>query len=393
MNLEGLLSMKYIIRIMVILGMVINVSAETVRPETIRIATFNASMDGSNYVERGQRPKGDELALRLAHGNEQQIKNVAEIIQIVRPDILLINEFDYIADPKKGVEKLLSNYLGQSQSGQKPIEYSYYFVAPVNTGVATGLDLDKDGVASDIGADAFGFGFYPGQYGMVLLSRFPIQVDKVRTFQNFLWKDMPGSLLPLIRDEKNQPWYNEKAQSILRLSSKSHWDVPIKVGEKEINILASHPTPPVFDGKENRNGKRNHDEVRFWVDYLNGKDYFYDDQGNKGKFAGTRFVVLGDLNASFTDGDSYGASIYDLAKHEKVNFSLVPQSEGGKQARLDNKNAATHTAGWGMRADYVLPSNEGFDVKGGEVFWPNKGNPHYRLIKIAGVFRPPTSVG
>lgn len=373
--------MKHIIKLMVILGMVNIVNAETIKPETIRIATFNASMDGSNYVEKGQTPKGNELETRLSGSNEQQIKNVAEIIQIVRPDILLINEFDYIEDPKKGVEKFLTNYLGRSQNGKESIEYPYYFVAPVNTGLPTGLDLNKDGKATDIAADAMGFGFYPGQYGMVLLSKFPIQKDLARTFQNFLWKDMPGSQLPLIRDEKNQHWYDDKAKAILRLSSKSHWDVPVKVGDKTINVLASHPTPPVFDGPENRNGKRNHDEIRFWVDYIEGKDYFYDDAGNKGPFKGDRFVVLGDLNASYVEGDSYGAAVYALSRNDLVNSRFTPQSEGGKQARPDNEHAATHTAGWGMRADYVLPSLNGFNIQGAKVFWPNKDDPNYRLIE------------
>lgn len=33
--------------------------------------------------------------------------------------------------------------------------------------------------------DAFGFGFYPGQFGMVVYSRFPILREQARTFQKF----------------------------------------------------------------------------------------------------------------------------------------------------------------------------------------------------------------
>ena len=35
-----------------------------------------------------------------------------------------------------------------------------------------------------------------------------------------------------------------------------------------VHVLASHPTPPTFDGAEDRNGRRNHDEIRFWADYV-----------------------------------------------------------------------------------------------------------------------------
>ncbi|UAA39400.1 endonuclease/exonuclease/phosphatase family protein [Paraneptunicella aestuarii] len=357
--------------------------ANLVQAKTIRIATFNASMDGSNYVARGERPKGNELATRLVSGKEPQIQNIAEIIQIVRPDILLINEFDYIPDETKGVQAFLKHYLSVSQQGKAPINYPYYFTAPVNTGVGTGLDLDKDGTASDVGADAFGFGFYPGQYGMVVLSQFPINKEMVRTFQHFLWKDMPGSLLTDIKDDEGKEWYNKEAQAILRLSSKSHWDIPISVDGNELHVLVSHPTPPVFDGKENRNGKRNHDEVRFWNDYLGDKEqggYLYDDQGGKGGFTGGRFVLLGDLNSNPDEGDSYGHAIADLLNHKKVNASLKPESQGGAKHQPNNPFAKHHTAGWGMRADYVLPSQEGIEVISGGVFWPTPEEPLYRLV-------------
>ena len=59
----------------------------------------------------------------------------------------------------------------------------------------SGFDLNNNGA---IGGpdDALGFGFFPGQYGMVVYSKYPIATDEVRTFRNFLWKDMPGALLP-----------------------------------------------------------------------------------------------------------------------------------------------------------------------------------------------------
>lgn len=46
-----------------------------------------------------------------------------------------------------------------------------------------------------------------GQYGMVLLSQFSIDAEAARTFQHFLYKDMPGALLP-IDPQTGQPWYS-----------------------------------------------------------------------------------------------------------------------------------------------------------------------------------------
>ena len=84
---------------------------------------------------------------------------------------------------------------------------------------------------------------------------------------------MPGARLP---DDPATPepadWYSPEELTVVRLSSKSHWDVPIDVGGGIVHVLASHPTPPVFDGPEDRNGLRNADEIRFWADYIASDD-------------------------------------------------------------------------------------------------------------------------
>jgi hypothetical protein len=240
----------------------------------IRIATFNCALN---------REAARQLIRDLAGGNNPQARTVAEIIQRVRPDILLLNEFDYDRQGE-AIRIFQAEYLAAGQSGQAPVEYPFFFTAPVNTGVASGVDLNRDGQASGP-EDAYGYGQFEGQYGMVLFSKFPIQENQVRTFQNFLWKDMPGALLP---DEATTAaagdWYSKEALSRLRLSSKSHWDVPIEIGGQVIHVLASHPTPPVFDGAEDRNGRRNHDEIRFWTDYISPDKsaYLYDDRGRAG---------------------------------------------------------------------------------------------------------------
>jgi endonuclease/exonuclease/phosphatase family metal-dependent hydrolase len=351
--------------------------------QSVRIATFNVSMDASNYVEQDEAVMGDELQSNLRNGEHKQIKNIAEIIQRTRPDVILLNEFDYSQQSATDVQNFIKHYLKVSQANNKPIDYPYFYSAPVNTGVDSGLDLDKDGIASGTKGDAFGFGLFPGHYGLLVLSKYPIQFEQIRTFQNFLWKDMPESLFSTIKDESGQQYYNQQAQQILRLSSKSHWDIPIKIGNNIIHLLASHPTPPVFDGPENRNGKRNHDEIRFWTDYLSSGEqsaYIYDDRGSLGGYKGEHFVIAGDLNASPDEGDGIRSAIQGLLGHPLVNNSIVPKSEGAKLHSPDNQYSAQHTAEWAMRADYVLPSTS-LNVTGSGVFWPKPDEPLFRLIK------------
>jgi myo-inositol-hexaphosphate 3-phosphohydrolase len=367
---------------------------------TIRFAQFNASL---NRNTEGQ------LVTDLSTPDNAQAKAAAEIIQRTNPDILLINEFDYIQEnPLQPVQLFLENYLGVSQNGATPVSYPYVYITPSNTGIASGFDLNNDGKVvttpetPGYGDDALGFGNFPGQFGMVLLSKHPIDTANVRTFQNFLWKDMPGSLLSTIATPgSSEPWYSPEEQNILRLSSKSHWDVPIQVNGETIHVLVSHPTPPVFDGQEDRNGKRNHDEIRFWADYITpGKgDYIYDDGGKQGGLAaGSRFVIMGDQNADPFDGDSYNNAILQLLQNPNINTNFIPTSPGAPQqailqggANLNQKgNPSFDTADFAdstpgnLRTDYVLPSVD-LTIADSGVFWPLNTDP---LFPLVGTFDP-----
>lgn len=350
--------------------------------QQVRIATFNVSIEATNYLPRetviADATTADIVRQHLAGGEHPQLKNIAEIIQRVRPDVLLLNEFDYRANPQEGIQLFIDHYLNIAQNGQPTIDYIYYFVAPSNTGLATPFDLDKDGHKSGSGGDAMGFGLYPGHYGMALLSRFPIQADQIRTLQKFLWKDMPNALAPVT--ERGEPWYTPAAWEQLRLASKSFWDIPINTPAGMIHVLASHPTPPTFDGAEDRNGKRNHDEIRLLVDYISNADYLYADDGSRGGLAANEpFVVLGDLNASPVEGDALRAGINALLGHARVNNKCLPASLGGSETRPDNEFAPHHTAAWGLRVDYALPAAD-LNVTGCGVFWPTEADRLYRLV-------------
>src|SRR5688572_22236807 len=142
---------------------------------------------------------------------------------------------------------------------------------------------------------------------------------------------MPGARLP--KTTQGADWYSPEELAVFRLSSKSHWDVPIRIGRRTVHFLASHPTPPVFDGPEDRNGTRNSDEIRLWADYITGgatASYIYDDAGTFGGLeAGAPFVIAGDQNSDPLDGDSIPGSIQQLLDHPAVNDKHAPDSNGG----------------------------------------------------------------
>ena len=358
-----------------------------IKTNSIRFATFNTSL----YSE--------EVGGLIKRLNENDVgaRKIAAVIQHQRPDILLLNEFDYDAQAI-AANVFQKNFLAISQDNQTPISYPYYYIAPVNTGVQSGMDLDNNGKLGgdgrDRGNDAFGYGLHPGQYGMLVLSKFPIDKANIRTFQNLLWKNLPGAMIP-INPVTSKPWYAPEVWARLRLSSKSHWDVPIKTPSGTVHFLVSHPTPPVFDGPEDRNGTRNHDEIKLWAEYLNNKNtqWLCDDKNICGGLPdNARFVIAGDLNADPIDGDGVPGTMRQLLEHPRILKHNTPSSEGAVisaktvgQANLNHQgNAAEDTGDFGpmvgnMRLDYVLPSAN-LHVKASGVFWLKPGDAGYQWM-------------
>ena len=365
-------------------------------PSMVRFATYNVSFfrttQGGLLAELNTTPSS-------VASNPTNIHRIAEAIQRIRPDVLLLNEFDY--DAGASLDVFANKFLATPQkSGLQALDYPYRYSAPSNTGVSTGFDLDNNGSAvttpgtQAYGNDSFGFGIFPGQYAPAVLSRFPIETGRVRTMQLFKWKDMPNSMLLLPTGSPPlTTYYTAEERDVLRLSSKTHLDVPINMGNGIIaHLLASHPTPPTFDASEDKNGKRNFDEIRMWADYIDParSAYLYDDNGLPGGLpAGARFVIKGDQNADPNDGETLTGAARQLTNHPLINAAFIPSSARygagganffGGDGQTGNKNHDTANFGGGLRVDYVLPSEAGFSVFDGAVLWPGTSDPLRVLV-------------
>lgn len=340
-------------------------------PVAVRVATFNI-----------EDLRTDEL---IEPYSERAVR-AAEVIQRIRPNIILINEiaydmeggpdFDAEAGPGQNAERLAALLAKPAAPGLEPLSFNA-FTAESNTGRASGFDLDRNGEIVTIippatenqtdaqrayGGDCWGFGAFPGQYGMALLvdTRLNIREEYVRTFRLFPWEQMPGAMLPETVAEEGEnagetiPWYEGEAGKLFRLSSKSHWDVPVELPNGEVlHVLASHPTPPAFDGEEGRNKKRNHDEIRFWADYVSGAAYIVDDRRQPGGLpAGSNFVIVGDLNADPETGSSLQNPVGTLLLGSRFLADDPAPTSDLKIGGLEDDN----TARFGLRIDYVLPS-------------------------------------
>lgn len=361
-------------------------AAEVPAPEpgSVRVATFNVALFR----------KGAGLALQDIGKDGAQVAALAEIVQIVRPDVLVVNELDH--DPEGRALAALAAAFAAGRGGREGVDYPHRFAGPVNTGEPSGLDLDGDGSRTGPN-DAFGFGRFPGQYGMAVLSRLPLDPGGLRSFRLMRWADLPGAEQP--RRADGTPFPSAEAAALMRLSSKAHWDLPVLFpGGRAVSLLLSHPTPPVFDEVHDLNGHRNRDEILFWVRYLDGAA-LTDDAGRTAPRAERPFVVAGDLNADPEDGDGRKEGIRALLAHPLLR-DPAPGAPGGREQGTVGVNAAhagdpaRDTADFddrrgpgNLRADYVLPARV-FRVTGAGVFWPAAADPLHRLI---GTGRPVAS--
>ncbi|MEA9576162.1 endonuclease/exonuclease/phosphatase family protein [Xanthomonas campestris] len=360
-------------------------SAASTTAAPLRIATYNTSLYSDEAGGLVHELQGDS-----AHA-----RKIAAVLQRVRPDLVLLNEFDF--DPAhRAADLFQQRYLQVAQpGGGDALSYPYRYLAPVNTGVPSGLDLDNNGsVGGDgrsRGNDAWGYGLHPGQYGMLVLSRYPIDAQAVRSFQLLKWSALPGALRP-VDPTTRRPFYNDAIWAQLRLSSKSHWDVPVRTPLGVVHALISHPTPPVFDGAEKRNAARNHDELQLWRAYLdNAADttrWLCDDQGRCGGLErDAHFVILGDLNNDPIDGAGRHEAIRALINHPRVLQYPTPVSAGGPEktaqyaaqgiAHTGDPHQVTGDFGpqaGTMRLDYVLPSGQ-FTLAGSGIFCPASSSP------------------
>ncbi len=310
--------------------------------QNLRVAFFNAELSR----------KGPGLLLRdIASGNDPQVAAVQKIIKLISPDILLLSDFDYDAELR--ALNVFNQRLGAAR-------YQHLFALRPNTGMYTGLDLNGD-KRFGTPKDAQGFGYFSGQGGLALLSRFPINNAEVQDFSSLLWKDAKNALLPSWPD--GSPFPSHKALAVQRLPSVAHWLVPVQLPSGPLTLLAYQAGPPVFDGSEDQNGKRNHDENAFWLRFLD-------------KPQSAPFVLLAGANLDPADGDGRVEVIQALLAHPTLQ-DPKPVSLGGKQAANPSHkgNPALDTADWkdpypgNMRVDYVLPS-AALKVLDAGVFWP-----------------------
>lgn len=307
-----------------------------VQADPLRIATFSPDLSRD----------GPGLLLRDLGRKDAQIDAVVQVLAETRPDILLLTHFDWDYE-----DSALDAFA--ARLAQAGLDYPHRFAARPNSGMATRLDLNADGRLGTAD-DAQGFGTFSGQGGMAILSRHPI--GPVKDYTDFLWRDLPDNLMPPLPAE---------VAAIRRLSSTAHWDAVVTVAGNPLHLLAMSATPPVFDGPEDLNGRRNHDELAFWLHHLPDGP----------------FVLAGNLNLDPLDSEGRPEALARIMAHVT---DPLPRSAGGAAAKGGVNDGhrgdpALDTGDWpddkppgNLRVDYVLPARP-LKVLDSGVFWPAEG--------------------
>jgi Endonuclease/Exonuclease/phosphatase family len=318
--------------------------------ETLRLAFWNVELD---------RP-GPGLLLRdLTGAEDPQIAAVVSVLSDLDADVLVLTGVDH--DGRLMALNALGDLLGAAGH-----PYPHRFAIAPNAGLATGLDLDGNGRTGEA-RDAMGYGRFAGEGGMAILSRLPVDTGGARDFSAFLWRDLPGAVLPA--------GMTEEVAAIQRLSSNVQAEVPILLPDgATLRLLIWHATPPVFDGPEDRNGLRNRDEAAFWLRLMEGALPFPPPEAP--------FVIIGQSNLDPVRGDGLPDAIRALIAHPGLQDPAPTGARGTDTADF------TARGGPGtLRTDLILPSVD-LRVTGAGVIWPAPDDPDLATLQAASRHRP-----
>lgn len=301
---------------------------------------------------------GPGLLLRdLRRGADPQIAAVISVLLAARPDVLLLTGFDW--DHQGTALRAFA-----AELAGRGLVYDHLYAPRPNSGMPTGLDMDGNGRTGEA-RDAQGYGRFSGQNGMALLSRLPIERSHSRDFSGFLWRDLPDTLI-------DGAGLSAPVRKVQRLSSTGHWDVALRLpAGGRLHLWAYAATPPVFDGPEDRNGRRNHDETAFWGRYVEGRL-------KERPAPGAPYVVLGQVALDPDDGEGRPETLRTLLLALGDPRPGSPGAEAEAQAQAagarQGRDPALATARYGpptgnLRLDYVLPA-PALEVVQSGVWWP-----------------------
>lgn len=246
--------------------------------------------------------------------------------------------------------------------GGRGLAYPHAVALRPNAGRPSGLDLDGDGTTHEA-RDAMGYGRFTGDGGMALLSRHPLVVED---HTGALWAEAgaPGDLLP------------PGGAAVVPLATVGQWVATMETPGGPLALVTLNAGTPVFDGPEDRNGRRNRDELRFAAALVGAVP------------DAVPVVALGRANVDPSDGQGLRDGLAAIREHPRLRDPLPRGAGGGGGDHAGDP--ALDTAAWEepgpLRVDYVLPDRR-LEVAAAGVVWPAEGDPLLPSVEAAGTGR------
>ncbi|MCB4208836.1 endonuclease/exonuclease/phosphatase family protein [Arthrobacter sp. UM1] len=365
------------------------VSAHTPTGEKTRVAVFEVDLTADKPGQAAEQIKDPSSPLG------RKARSAAGVIEASKADVVVITGID-VGD--RGAREAFEALLPASLS------HTFEGALAASAGRHGGSGSSTD---SGSGAEARAF---PGQRGMMVASRLPIDERRVRTFANFRWKDLPSPHLPDDPStEAAADHYTEAELARMPLASTAVWDIPVLREGKPLHVVAtsldglggledaagsasSHASDPADASPEEL---RHRDQLAFLRDLVTPArgSYVYDDAGGRGGLRqGEPFVVAAGLGADPGDSGAASSPVSAFLKERSLQ-DPEPGSEGAVEAsdvqgganashatdsRLDTFDG-DDARGGNLRLDYVLPSSQ-TPVTGAGVFWPEIGQKDSDLV-------------
>ena len=233
------------------------------------------------------------------------------------------------------------------------LRYPHHVARRPNAGRPSGADLDGDGRRGGA-RDALGYGRFTGDGGLLVLSRLPL--GPVADHTAVEWD--AGALAP--------------PGVALPVPTVAQWAVPLAGTDVVLVTLAAGT--PVFDGPEDRNGRRNAAELA--LAHRLARDALA---------AGLRPVLAGRANVDPVDGAGRRGAMRALLRDPAFRDPR-PRGEGGG-GDGHRGDPALDTAAWAgpgpLRVDYVLPA-AALVVAASGVLWPAADDPFRLVVETAG---------
>ena len=286
---------------------------------------------------------------------EPDVEEAAARIASARPDVVVLQGIDWDMEGR-ALAALADRVAAHGH------EMPHMLAPSGNRGVPAG-DLDGDG-RTDRAADMHGWAIFRGQGSMAVLSRYPLALEA--DLSGLLWRELPGAS----RTGADGSDLLAGPHADLRLSTTSHWAIRVEMPSGPVTILTHHATPPVFDGPEDRNGRRAADETLVWGALLDGA--LADVPGGASPPDGPIALAFA-ANVDPFDGDGPGEAMRAFLARSDI---ADPEPRGGAASEGDEGHAgdpALDTVRWEnvgrLRVDYVL-AGPGMRPVAAGVEWP-----------------------